>query len=511
MSKRLLGYEFLRDHLKLSAFPCARPARVGSVTKVVQRADGLEVPASVAPVSQDPLEHILFALKHEGVNLQILAQCLPRIDAGPLIEAFCSSPASKYIRITACLWEQFNGRELEGVPQAIGPYVPLFDPGKYLTGKPRRNNKWRVDFNGLGSLRFCPTIERTSAIAALLAQDTLGRAQAFIEGMKQETLDRTMSWSYLSETESSFAIEREKPSSSKAEAFAQLLMQARESTPITETYLVNLQNLAVTNPLDRALEFRNRQNWLRGPGSGVLGITYVPPAPELVPELMQAIMDMLNDPDPVQSPLVIGALTSFAFVFVHPFMDGNGRLSRFLFHKAVCQSEVLKQGLVLPISVAMKRNEDQYLQALKSFSAPARRLWDVLMIDDEHFEFSFKGDPSIYRYWDATPCVEFGLRMAEQSLEVDLRQETEYLRNYDAIARQVNERIDLNSNTLALMVRLCLQNEGRFSSGKRKAFLNKGYSAEMLAVVESVATGVLAGRADDGETDGEIDIPPYRV
>ena len=511
MSKRLLGYEFLRDHLKLSAFPSMRPAYIGSVTKVVQRSDGLEVPASVAPSSQDPLEHIQFALKHEDVNLQILAQCLPRIGAGPLIEAFCSRPASKYLRITAYLWEQFNDQELEGVPQAIGPYVPLFDPGKYLTGKPRRNSKWRVDFNGLGSLQLCPTVRRTGAIAALLAQDTLGRAQAFIEGMKQETLDRTMSWSYLSETESSFAIEQEKPSPGKAEAFAQLLMQARENTPITEKYLVDLQNLAVTNPLARDLEFRNRQNWLRGPGSGVLGISYVPPAPQLVPGLMQSIMDMLNDADPAQSPLVMGALASFAFVFVHPFMDGNGRLSRFLFHKAVCQSEVLKQGLVLPISVAMKRNEDQYLQALKSFSAPARRLWDVLMIDDEHFEFTFKGDPSIYRYWDATPCVEFGLRMAEQALEVDLRQETEYLHKYDAIARQVNERIDLSSNTLALMVRLSLQNGGRFSSGKRKAFLNKGYSEEMLAVVESVATGVLMGRADDGKADDEADIAPYRA
>ena len=96
--------------------------------------------------------------------------------------------------------------------------------------------------------------------------------------------------------------------------------------------------------------------------------------------------------------LVISALTSFAFVFVHPFMDGNGRLSRFLFHKAVCQSEVLQQGLVLPISVAMKRNEGPYLQALKSFSAPARRLWEVTLIDDGHFDLRFKGDSSIYRY-----------------------------------------------------------------------------------------------------------------
>lgn len=508
MAGKLLGYEFLREHLDLSAFPCARPARISSVTKVLQRPDGLDVPASVAPATQAPLEHILFALKHEGINLQVLAQSLPQIAATDIGAAFYNSPASKYIRIAAYLWEQFTGHELADLPNAVGPYVDLFDPKKYLTGQPRRHTRWRVNFNGLGSIRYCPSVERTSAITALLAQDTLSRAQEFINGLDHQLLDRTMSWSYLSETENSFAIESEKPTTRKAEAFAQLLRQARDKTPITEEYLVELQNLTVTNPLDQAVQFRHRQNWLRGPGSGVLGITYVPPAPDWVPELMQSIMDWVNDLPPVQSALVIGALASFAFVFVHPFMDGNGRLSRFLFHKAVCQSEALQQGLVLPISVAMKRNEGDYLQALKSFSAPARRLWEVTMLDDDHFDLKFTGDPSIYRYWDATLCVEFGLRMAEQSLELDLRQETDYLQKYDAIWRRVNERIDLNSNALSLLVRLCLQNEGRLSSGKRKGFLAKGYPEEMLATVESIATSVMTGRDEDAdELDG---VPPYQ-
>ena len=315
----------------------------------------------------------------------------------------------------------------------------------------------------------------------------------------------------MSETESSFAIESEKPTTSKTQAFAQLLQQAHDNTPVTEDYLVELQNLAVTNPLDRDVQFRIQQNWLRGPGRGVLGITYVPPSPDLVPELMQSIMDLVNDPSPGQSALVIGALTSFAFVFVHPFMDGNGRLSRFLFHKAVCKSEVLQQGLVLPISVAMKRNEAHYLQALKSFSAPARRLWEVTMLDEEHFDFSFKGDAFIYRYWDATPCVEFGLRMAEQSLETDLRQETDYLQKYDAIWHQVNERIDLNSNALSLLVRLCLQNAGRLSQAKRKGFLAKGYKEETLSLVESIATSVITGSSWNDEEMEEFDkIPPYQ-
>ena len=216
----------------------------------------------------------------------------------------------------------------------------------------------------------------------------------------------------------------------------------------------------------------------------------------------------MTNPPPGQSALVIGALTSFAFVFVHPFMDGNGRLSRFLFHKTVCKSEVLQQGLVLPISVAMKRNEAQYLQALKSFSAPARRLWEVTILDDENFTFRFKGDSSIYQYWDATPCVEFGLRMAEQSLEIDLRQETDYLHKYDAISRQVNERIDLNNNALSLLVRLCLQNAGRLSNAKRKGFLSKGYKEETLAMIESIATSVMTGHDDEMEEFEKI--PPYR-
>lgn len=55
-----------------------------------------------------------------------------------------------------------------------GGCVPLFDPAHYLTGPAVRNSRWRVDFNGLGSLEYCATVERTPEIEALLAHDTLG-------------------------------------------------------------------------------------------------------------------------------------------------------------------------------------------------------------------------------------------------------------------------------------------------------------------------------------------------
>ena len=62
---------------------------------------------------------------------------------------------------------------------------------------------------------------------------------------------------------------------------------------------------------------------------------------------------------------------------------------------------------------------------------------------------------------------------------------------------------------MSLLVRLCLQNEGRLSSGKRKSFLAKGYPEDLLAMVESIAMSVMSGR-DEGvdELDG---VPPYQA
>ena len=137
------------------------------------------------------------------------------------------------------------------------------------------------------------------------------------------------------------------------------------------------------------------------------------------------------------------ALASFGFVFVHPFGDGNGRLSRYLAHYALCQSGALPSGSILPLSAAMRRNELKYLQALKSFSVPARAFWKVTWLDGENFDFEFQGSPSMYRYFDATPCVSFLYEMALEALRKDLKEEVAYLSCYDEVVRRVNDRYDI--------------------------------------------------------------------
>ena len=72
--------------------------------------------------------------------------------------------------------------------------------------------------------------------------------------------DRALQWAYLSETESSYAIEGETADMSKSERFVRLLQHAHDGAELTEEYLCNLQNQVISNPYDMAFSYRTEQN-----------------------------------------------------------------------------------------------------------------------------------------------------------------------------------------------------------------------------------------------------------
>ncbi len=494
----LVGYAFVRDALDLTAFALERPARVGPVTRIERGENALSVPAGVAPdKGDDLLSHLLFALKHEGVNLQVLAQALPSVPAARMQVEFAAAPNGQYIRVACHLWEAWTGQKLTERPDIGGAYVDIFDRNRYITGPSQRDPRWRVDFNGLGTVRYCATVERTPAIEAAMNSDILRRAKAFLDSLDGSMMERALSWAYLHETEDSYAIEREAPSEDKARTFIGLLKQAHRGHPLSEAYLVELQSSVLTNPLERAVQFRSRQNWLRGPGRGAPSVTYVPPPPDLMVDLMDHWMHFANHAPQHIDPIVAASIASFGFVFIHPFMDGNGRLSRFLFHKALCTSGRLEDGMLLPVSVAMKRHEKEYLETLQHFSRPARACVNVTWLDENSFAFDFKGGAAadaIFRFWDATRCVEFGFQMAEQALDVELRQEIRYLHLFDAIKKRADETMDVRGSVLAILISGCLHNEGIVSNNKRKRY-GDVVSASMFDEIEEITQSVLAEAA----------------
>jgi hypothetical protein len=85
---------------------------------------------------------------------------------------------------------------------------------------------------------------------------------------------------------------------------------------------------------------------------------HVPPAPEAVRDCMPALMDMLQAED---HPGVRAVLGHFIFVFIHPYMDGNGRLSRFL------MNYMLTTG-GYPWTIVTVQSRAAYLAALEQAS-----------------------------------------------------------------------------------------------------------------------------------------------
>jgi hypothetical protein len=476
----VIGYEFLAamvaEFAELRLPPVQRPAQLRPVTRIEPMADLLAVPRHVAPAEDATLlDHVLFALKHEDLQLHLLLEALRLVNAEELSEALAAQRTGSYLRKAAFLWEKAHGRELP-LPwdSTGGNYVDIFDTETYYVGRVwERSQRLRVNFNGIGPIEFCPVVRRDDALAAR-GQQVLDRLRAWAADTRnQATLDRVLSWAYLAETRDSFAIENEVPSPDKERAFLQALVTLRERRPLTEDYLVELQNTVISNPLMAEAEFRNRQNWLQRGGHGALAVRYVPPPPDAMLTLMDGWARMANSTEGDVPPLVRAALVSFGFVFLHPFMDGNGRLSRLLSHHSLNLQQALPQvegqATLLPLSVAMKRHEADYLAALEAFSRPARQLWDVTCVADNEFLFDFKSTPHVYAHWNGETSARFVTTCAEQALAQSLIEETQFIQAYDQAFDRIDRAFNLPNRTVNLLIQWIHQNGGQMPARRRNA------------------------------------------
>lgn len=494
----MVGYEFLLSKIPLRMPELDKPARIKPVTRVEEMADLIAIPKAIAPASDSILPHLLFALKHEPMQLAILHEALRLLPAKDLVDALIDAPAGAYVRRAAYLWEKVHGVELD-LPLAgpAGNYVDFFDTKAYFTGQVwERSQKYRINFNGIGPYEFCPVVRRDDELEQE-GESILRSLREWATAPENEQLmDRVMAWAYLSETRDSYAIENEVPSPEKEDAFLQAMAHLRDRAPLTEGYLVGLQNAVISSPLRAERGFRGTQNWLQRGGHGALAVRYVPPAPEHMAPLIDGLMRMANAEDDVP-PLIKAALVSFGFVFVHPFMDGNGRLSRLLAHHCLHMKgalpEVKGSPAILPLSVAMKQQERQYLAALESFSKPARALWDVQFIGDGDFTFDFRSTPMAYAHWSGMQAAAFVTRCARVALQQSLVDEAEYLQAYDQAFKRIDKQFDLPNRTINLLIQWIHQNNNKMPE-RRKTAKEVAYilSPEELGRIEAIVAEAFA-------------------
>lgn len=489
----MIGYAHLLSQIPLRMPPLARPAQLRAVTRIEEMPDLLAVPRHVAPAEgASVLEHLLFALKHETIQLAILHEALKLVPAAELLAALTAQRQGSYLRKAAFLWEKANGQALP-LPWDTtgGNYIDLFDAQRYFTGPQwERSQKYRVNFNGIGPWAFCPVVRRDDTLVQR-GQAVLDRLRAWAADPRNaQVLDRVMGWAYLSETRDSYAIENETPSPDKERAFLQAMTQLRDRLPLSEDYLVGLQNLVISRALKAEAAFRTEQNWLQRGAHGALAVRYLPPPPAAVPALMDGLMRMANTPGGDVPPLVKAALLSFGFVFIHPFMDGNGRVSRLLAHHSLNFQQALPDvggnPAILPLSVAMKRHERDYLCALETFGKPARQLWDVSYIAENQFAFDFRSSPLVYAHWNGETVAEFVTRCAELALEQSLVEETEFLHAYDRAYERIDREFDLPNRTINLLIQWIRQNGLRMPERRRNADEAMPLNAAQIQRIEAI-------------------------
>ena len=415
---------------------------------------------------------------YEGINLEVLSLLFGHTGKDALNTWLADSPASSYARRAGFLYEWLTGQTLKMNVPSKERYVDLVDNTLQFGLKSgEKDNRFRVNNNLPGNRNFCPLVRRSTYLDEMVAQDLRMKTRATLAGYDKDLLRRAAAYLYLKETQSSFEVEREKPSPGRAQRFADLLRQADAGRPLTEERLVELQQ-AVVDPRFHEFSWRPEQNWV-GKDMGYRKLVdFVPARPEDVPVLMNGLISLAegsrkwyarnddqNNDEILLDPIILATAIAFGFVFIHPFMDGNGRIHRYLIHEVLANAGFTPKGIILPVSAVILANLDDYVAALETFSKPLRLMTSY---DPDTPDVPATGNDAVYfRYFDATHHAEFLYSSLARTVEVDLEKEINYLLGFDRAYTALNGLLDWPEHSLELFIRLVQQNKGTLSKTKR--------------------------------------------
>ena len=430
------------------------------------------------PARHDPgdawTSHLAFALKNEGVNLEILAALFETTPVNELTAWIEAAPNGRYTRLAWFFYEWLTGRRLSLPDLTRGNYQDVLDSEQYYALPPEKGavrvRRQRLINNLPGTPAYCPLVRRSATLEALIGERLDEQARQYLSRFPEEVIHRASQYLYLKETKSSYEIERLQPDRRRTARFVELLRAAGRADYFSEEALVALQRATVDERY-AAVGFREFQNFIGqslGPGREL--VHFVPPRPEDLRPLMDGWMTSCRRMMAGGiHPVVAAAVAGFGFVFLHPFEDGNGRLHRFLIHHALTSGGFTPEGVIFPVSALMLKQRPRYDAMLEFYS---RRVM-------EHVEYRFDGTGnlsvtnatvSFYRFPDMTWIAERMFELVRDTLALEFEAELEYLVAFDIARQEMREVVDMPDARLDLFIRVCLQGHGRLSRNKREQF-----------------------------------------
>lgn len=446
-------------------------------------------------------DHLTFALRHERLDLLFLKR-LFRIVPRAEVEAFVlSSPTGAYARRVWFLHEWLNGTVLDIPDAATGNYVDALDRETHFVAPSRNSPRHRVRDNMPGVPECCYLIRRTPVLLGFLDRDDAGRASRITSEVDRRILARAASFMLLADSQASFQIEGERAPRNRIERWGRAVMQAGQR-PLSVAELERLRSIIIEDA-------RHLRAGIRA--SGVfLGdrLSDGSPVPEFIgarPDDLEALMRGLVDANARLTsggfyPVLQAAVIAFAFVMVHPFEDGNGRLHRFLIHHVLAERGFSPPGVLFPVSSAILDALDDYKRILRDHSGPLMDHIAWRPIPTGNVEVLKNDTSDLYALGDATAFAEFLSACVARTVELDLPREIAQLRAYDDAKSRILALFDMPDARVSQLILFVRQNGGTLSNrGRTREFqdLSETEVAEVEAIIRQ-AFGIVhdAGTAE---------------
>ena len=487
-----VGYQWLIKKLDMEVPLPAQISLIGAPKKSDSYPkEKIKVFRKEYQVSDDPLSHLIFALKHEPVDLAMISRTLEKMEKKAL-EEYLEEHLGIYERKIGFYYEFLTGQDLDVPKMKTGNYIDLLDSNEYFTALGDKNQKWRVNNNLLGTPAFCPVVRKTPLLKEFIAKNLDDKVQELVSAYPSSVILRANQYLYLKETKSSFLIEREEPKGERIQRFVHLLHRKNAFSGMKKDDFIRIQNMVV-DPRFASKDYRTDQNYVgERLGDGTEIVHYIPPSPSSVASMMGGLMETMSRIRQEVHPVIQAACLSFGFVFIHPFDDGNGRIHRFLIHDILAKGNFTPDDVIFPVSAHILNNMADYDRCLESFSGKVMEI-SRYDIDSEGILAKRNDTDFLCRYFDATAMAEYLFKVIEETINVDIPAELDFLLRYEKAKKEMQMIVDMPDNKIDLFIQLCRQKDGVLSASKRKKFFPMLSDEEVESLEKTVNSLILSG------------------